>query len=82
MLLKINHIKWMLLFCALCAFTAQAQNEISTPYSSYGIGVINHSSNGILDAMGSVSYAMQDPYYINFRNPASYAAFDSLSFVA
>lgn len=82
MLLKINHIKWMLLFCVLYAFTAQAQNEISTPYSSYGIGVINHSSNGILDAMGSVSYAMQDPYYINFRNPASYAAFDSLSFAA
>lgn len=82
MLLKINHIKWMLLFCVLCAFTAQAQNEIRSPYSSYGIGVINRSSNGILDAMGSVSYAMQDPYYINFRNPASYAAFDSLSFVA
>ena len=32
--------------------------------------------------MGSVSYAMQNPYYINFRNPASYAAFDSLSFLA
>ena len=52
------------------------------PYSSYGIGTINHLSNGTLDAMGSVSYAMQNPYYINFRNPASYAAFDSLSFLA
>lgn len=72
----------MLLFCLLCTLTAQAQNEIGTPYSSYGIGVVNHSSNGVLDAMGSVSYGMQDPYYINFRNPASYAAFDSLSFIA
>lgn len=52
------------------------------PYSSYGIGSINHLSNGVLDGMGSVSYAMQNPYYINFRNPASYAAFDSLSFIA
>ena len=72
----------MLVFCCLCFSFAQAQNEIRMPYSSYGIGSINHLSNGTLDAMGSVSYAMQNPYYINFRNPASYAAFDSLSFLA
>jgi hypothetical protein len=82
MLQKTDHIIWMLLICCLCVFEVQAQNEISTPYSSYGIGSINHSSNGVLDAMGGVSYAMQSPYYINFRNPASYAAFDSLSFIA
>ena len=79
---KIDHKIWMFLICCLCVFHAQAQNEISQPYSSYGIGSLNHSSNGVLDAMGGVSYAMQNPYYINFRNPASYAAFDSLSFIA
>ena len=79
---KVDHIVWMFLFCALFFFSAQGQNEINSPYSSYGIGVLNRSSNGILDAMGGVSYAMQNPYYINFRNPASYAAFDSLSFMA
>ena len=73
---------WTLLFCCLLACTIRAQNEISTPYSSYGIGLVSHASNGILDAMGGVSYAMQSPYYINFRNPAAYAAFDSLSFIA
>ena len=72
----------MIVLCWLCFFFAQAQNEIRMPYSSYGIGSVNHYSNGILDGMGSVSYAMQNPYYINFRNPASYAAFDSLSFIA
>lgn len=60
----------------------QAQNEISTPYSCFGVGVLNSSSNGILNGMGSTSYAIYDPYHINFRNPASYAAYDSLSFVA
>lgn len=60
----------------------KAQNEISLPYSGFGVGVVNRSSNGILNGMGGVSYAMQNPYYINFRNPASYANFDSLSFVA
>lgn len=82
MLEKIDHKVWMLLICCLCVFHVQAQNEISLPYSSYGIGSVNHFSNGVLDAMGGVSYAMQNPYYINFRNPASYAAFDSLSFIA
>ncbi|MCR4965712.1 MAG: hypothetical protein K6A41_08670 [Bacteroidales bacterium] len=43
--------------------------------------MLNKNANGILDAMGSTAIAMQDPYTINFRNPASYAAFDSLSFV-
>lgn len=82
MLQKTDHRLWMFLFCCLFAFTTQAQNEIIMPYSSYGIGMVNRSSNGILDAMGGVSYGMQNPYYINFRNPASYAAFDSLSFIA
>ena len=66
----------------LGTFGAQAQNEISNPYSGFGIGVVSKYSNAILDGMGSTSYALQNPYYINFRNPASYAAFDSLSFVA
>ena len=82
MLRKINHIVCILLACCLFYFSSQAQNEISMPYSSYGIGMVNRSSNGVLDAMGGVSYAMQSPYYVNFRNPASYAAFDSLSFIA
>ena len=77
-----KQIVWMMLFCSLFFSFAQAQNEIRMPYSSYGIGSVNHYSNGILDGMGSVAYAMQNPYYINFRNPASYAAFDSLSFIA
>lgn len=82
MFLKIDRKIWMFLICCLCVFSVRAQNEISLPYSSYGIGSLNRSSSGVLDAMGGVSYAMQSPYFINFRNPASYAAFDSLSFIA
>ncbi len=59
-----------------------AQNEFSNPYSGFGIGTVNKHSNAILDGMGGASYAIQNPYFINFRNPASYAAFDSLSFIA
>lgn len=62
--------------------TGHAQNEISSPYSKYGIGLLTNICAGPMDAMGKVGYALQDPYQINFKNPASYVAFDSLSFIA
>jgi len=65
----------------IAVLSLHAQNTISQPYSELGVGMLNKNANGILDAMGSTAIAMQDPYTINFRNPASYAAFDSLSFV-
>ena len=70
---------WMMMALANVSL---AQNAISNPYSSIGIGVVNKNSNGILNGMSGTSYALQSPYYVNFRNPASYAAYDSLSFVA
>lgn len=73
---------FLLLLSIMSLQLTNAQNVISMPYSGIGIGILNKGSNGILNGMGGSSYAMQNPYYINFRNPASYAAFDSLSFVA
>ena len=58
-----------------------AQNDINSPYSNYGVGNLSPRSNNVLGAMGGVGYALQDAYYINFKNPAAFAAFDSLSFI-
>lgn len=73
-------------FCVILflfsSFLLKSQNEIGSPYSGYGVGILTNRSNGILSQMGGVSYAMQSPYYINCKNPASYSVFDSLSFVA
>ncbi|MBO4232502.1 MAG: hypothetical protein J5862_04635 [Bacteroidales bacterium] len=69
------------LFCFLIGGIS-AQNEISSPYSNYGIGMVNGCTPSALTAIGGTAYAMQDPYMINFKNPASYVAFDSLSFIA
>lgn len=66
----------------LCFLFAHAQNEISSPYSKYGYGLPSQITSGAYDAMGKVGYALQDPYLINYKNPASYVAFDSLSFIA
>lgn len=70
-----------ILAIAFCV-CASAQNEISNPYSKYGYGLPSNVTSGAYDAMGKVGYAMQHPHLINFKNPASYVAFDSLSFIA
>ncbi len=58
-----------------------AQNRISSPYSRFGIGDVL-SNNGVYNmAMGGISYGVYSPYFVNTSNPASYAAFDSLSFI-
>jgi hypothetical protein len=66
----------------LLLFLCIAQNDINSPYSGFGIGNLSPRTNAISAAMGSCGYALQNPYYINFKNPASYIAFDSLSFIA
>ena len=58
-----------------------AQNNVNSPYSGFGIGDISPRTNIVLGSMGGVGYALQNPYYINFKNPAAFAAFDSLSFI-
>lgn len=77
----VRYILLFVMFSGVGSLCVQAQNAINQPYSELGVGLLNKNANGILDAMGGTALAMQDPYTINFRNPASYAAFDSLSFV-
>jgi hypothetical protein len=58
-----------------------AQNDVTSPYSGFGLGNLSPRTNIVSGSMGGVGYALQNPYYINFKNPASYTAFDSLSFI-
>ena len=82
MLKAINRIILLaILSVAYCTYVP-AQNEISSPYSKYGYGLPSNVTSGAYDAMGKVGYAVQHPHLINFKNPASYVAFDSLSFIA
>jgi long-subunit fatty acid transport protein len=59
-----------------------AQIGVDSPYSRFGIGQIeNNNTIARFKAMGGVSVAMSGNRFINPSNPASYAAFDSLSFL-
>jgi hypothetical protein len=61
--------------------TSWAQTRTTSPYSIYGLGEINNTFNVKSLSMGGISYSVFDNSTINFSNPASYAAFDSLAFL-
>lgn len=63
----------------LFSFPVFAQNNTGTPYSMYGLGLLQ-DNYGPYTAMGGVSAAMRDNNNINFLNPASYTALDSNRF--
>lgn len=63
------------------AMTMQAQNNVTSPYSRYGYGILNDNVTAAQRAMGGVGYAMNSGRQINVMNPASYAAIDTLTFL-
>lgn len=65
---------------ALAAAPAVAQN-VTTPYSMYGYGILGDRASSMQRQMGGVGVAMQSGRQINVMNPASYAAIDSLTFL-
>jgi len=65
----------------LTALTTTAQIRIASPYSRFGIGDLADNNNAWNLGMGQTSFAIRSPYHVNYGNPASYTAFDSLSFV-
>ena len=58
-----------------------AQNNVVSPYSRFGYGMLSEQSTTAQRGMGGVGYAMRSGRQINFMNPASYAAMDSLTFL-
>jgi hypothetical protein len=61
--------------------TVFAQIRIVSPYSRFGIGDLTDNNNAWNLAMGQISIGLHNQYHVNYSNPASYSAFDSLSFV-
>lgn len=68
------------LIVCLTALGARGQ-EVNTPYSMYGYGILGDRATSMQRQMGSVGYAMNSGRQINVMNPASYASIDSLTFL-
>lgn len=67
------------IFAAVSLSLSYGQDNIGTPYSIFGLG-LQPENQGPYAAMGGVSAAMRDNKNINFLNPASYTALDSMRF--
>lgn len=60
---------------------ATAENSEISAYSRFGYGALSDHTNATQKAMGGVGLASRSGEYINFMNPASYAAIDSVTFL-
>lgn len=53
----------------------------ASPYSMMGYGALNDHISASQRAMGGIGYALNSKRQINVKNPASYAAIDSMTFL-
>ena len=82
MSIKSNSLRSLIILCLfLLNLTLFSQIRIVSPYSRFGIGDLSPNNNAWNLSMGELSIGARSPYHVNYGNPASYSAFDSLSFV-
>lgn len=65
----------------LMTVPAMAQSGTNSPYSQYGLGVLADQSQGFNRGMNGLSQGLRYGNQVNFLNPASYSAVDSLTMV-
>ena len=75
-------IKYFILFIVIFLSLATQAQEINSPYSRFGLGQLhNENVNTALMGMGGIAIGVADPTMINPGNAASYAVYDSTSFI-
>lgn len=78
----INKIRSLIaVFTIVSGVSAMYAQNVNTPYSMYGYGILSDRATSMQRQMGSVGYAMHSGRQINVMNPASYASIDSLTFL-
>lgn len=79
-----NKIRLIVLIFILCQFSfhkVNAQSNISSPYSAFGLGNLSDANSVRNRSMGGLGIGVRDYFTVNIANPASYSAFDSTSFI-
>lgn len=77
-------MKRILLSIAISAFTALnvcAQSGTNSPYSQFGLGVLTDQTSGYNRGMNGLGLGFREHNQVNYLNPASYSAMDSLTFI-
>lgn len=69
------------ILASVCITPAVAQSGTNSPYSQYGLGLLNEQSSGFNRGMNGLGLAFREHNQVNYINPASYSALDSLTFI-
>jgi len=79
----IGNMKKSFYILAALAFSLDmaAQSGTNSPYSQYGLGVQADQTNGFNRGMNGLGYGYRAGNQLNNKNPASYSAMDSLTFI-
>ncbi len=71
----------VLVLLIILAGQVLAQSNSDSPYSRFGLGIMSQPGFSKNRAMGGVGLALRDNNHINYLNPASYSAVDTMSFL-
>jgi len=71
--------RFIVIVALFLAFTAGAQENVSSPYSYYGIGLTNFKGTVENRSMGGLS-VFNDSIHVNIQNPASYGTLKLTNF--
>lgn len=81
-MLKKSGIKIFIFFIIAVNITiSNAQTRISSPYSAFLLGEDYQAKSQQTIMMGGLHNGFKSNLYVNYQNPASYLAFDTMSFV-
>ncbi|MDN5291603.1 MAG: hypothetical protein PWQ06_1842, partial [Anaerophaga sp.] len=69
-----------LLLALVVSLTTYAQKKTYSPFSRYGIGELNTAGYGQNAGMANTGIGVRTNEHLNFMNPASYSAIDTMSF--
>lgn len=64
----------ILMLLVFCPLLSRGQNTFTSPYSVYGIGLINNRSASLSRSMAGTGIAVQSNDNINVANPAAYVS--------
>ena len=70
----------VLFVCGFSTMSAQNVPKDNSPYSRYGLGNIFSSDFEVVQSMGGISAAFNDPFHFNLTNPASLGTLTYTSF--
>lgn len=61
--------------------TVRGQSGTNSPYSQYGLGQLSEQTSGFNRGMNGLGLGFREHNQVNYLNPASYSAMDSLTFI-